>query len=444
MNKDFDKILSKKIKVTFENQNLPYNPEHWKMLLAKKNKKRKKVLFLWRVAAIFVFSLLAGGFVLFFNKTTNFENSSTPKIIFESKNDSLKKDSLKFKNEILITSSFKDTLDKVNQQQKSSDTVFNVQQKKILNQNNAINKFIKKNEITLNEQIFEKRSNKTFANEILQKDSLNTPVYLALNDSLNTNKNILAEAKKDSITTKKDFIATLDALNKPETDEIEKETNKHLKIGVDFAPIINYTSENENSTIGLVSGFSIDYPISNTIDISAGILYSNQKFDLNQPSNYLKDAVSLSNSSQLVDKSATLEGIEIPINIKYNFSIDNKAVFVSLGFSSTSSFNENIESKYKLNTSTQTRTKDASGNNIVKYELYYVDKTILTPNTSKAFNFANIINASLGINIPTKNNQSIIVEPYLKYYLAPISQQKVDVIGAGIHLRYIFSLQKNN
>ena len=85
MNKDFDKILSKKIKVTFENQNLPYNPEHWKMLLAKKNEKKKRVLFLWRVAAIFVFSLLAGGFLLFFNKTTNFENSSTPQIIFESK-----------------------------------------------------------------------------------------------------------------------------------------------------------------------------------------------------------------------------------------------------------------------------------------------------------------------------------------------------------------------
>ena len=55
MKDEFDKILSNKIKEVVDNQDIPYNPEHWKMLLHKKEKKNRKVFFFWKVAAFIVF-----------------------------------------------------------------------------------------------------------------------------------------------------------------------------------------------------------------------------------------------------------------------------------------------------------------------------------------------------------------------------------------------------
>ncbi|MBI9042284.1 outer membrane beta-barrel protein [Lutibacter sp.] len=439
MNKDFDKIISDKIKATLDNQNVPYNVEHWKMLLAKKEKNKKKGFIFWRVAAILVFLLVAGGYIHFFNTTSNFEKSAEPQLILDTKTDSLKSDSLNLKKGIYITSSIKDTTNKKNDKYKKSDKLLKSTSKQI----NSINTFIGKNKIATNKPKFE-NSIKTYASTLDElMDTLSIKSDAIFESSLILEKRESIIVQQDSVVAKNEFLVALESLKNIEEEQDKKDSNKNIKIGLGVAPIFNYTSENNNSTTGLAGGFSIDYAISNKFEISTGILYSSQKFDLNKGSNYLKDAVSRSNSSQLTEKNATFEGVEIPINIKYNFSVDDKNIFVSVGFSSTSSFNENTESKYILNSTTQTKTKDALGNNIVKYELYQVDKTILTPNTSNVFNFANIINASLGIDIPTKNNQSIIIEPYLKYYVSPVSQQKVDVLGAGIHLRYIFIFKKN-
>lgn len=427
MHNEFDKILANKIKETFENQNVTYNPEHWKMLLAKKNSKKKRIAIFWRVAAILVVGILVGSYFHFYE---THKTNSEPTFSSDVKVDSVKIDSLPSNSQQYITS--KSTIDttKIHFLAKKKDTAH-------LNKNITINhhttpqvKLNNKNYAITTKQAID--SNKIL-NSTLKINTENNNLI-----SLNNNKVIVVQ---DSAVLNNNFLALI---NNQHNSEIEKESNSKskIKIGVGVAPFLNAASVNENSTVGVISGISVDYALSNTFEISSGIYYSNQKFDLNQSTNYLTDAVSFSNASQLVEKNATLEGIEIPLNLKYNFLVNKNVAFVALGFSSTSSFNQKIESKYIINTTTRVQTKDALGNNITKYELYTVDKSISSPNSSNTFNFANVLNASFGISFPTKNSQSFIVEPYLKYYLKPISNQNADVIGAGIQLRYIFSIQK--
>jgi cytoskeletal protein RodZ len=427
MHNEFDKILANKIKETFENQNVTYNPEHWKMLLAKKNSKKKRIAIFWRVAAILVVGILVGSYFHFYK---THKNSSKPTFSSDVKVDSVKIDSLPSNSQQYITS--KSTIDttKIHFLAKKKDTAH-------LNKNITFNHHTT-HQIKLNNKNYTITTNQAIdSNKILNSTlKINTENNNLI--SLNNNKVIVVQ---DSAVLNNNFLALI---NNQHNSEIEKESNSKskIKIGVGVAPFLNAASVNENSTVGVISGISVDYALSNTFEISSGIYYSNQKFDLNQSTNYLTDAVSFSNASQLVEKNATLEGIEIPLNLKYNFLVNKNVAFVALGFSSTSSFNQKIESKYIINTTTRVQTKDALGNNITKYELYTVDKSISSPNSSNTFNFANVLNASFGISFPTKNSQSFIVEPYLKYYLKPISNQNADVIGAGIQLRYIFSIQK--
>ena len=125
--------------------------------------------------------------------------------------------------------------------------------------------------------------------------------------------------------------------------------------------------------------------------------------------------------------------------------IDKKDLFVSVGVTSTSYIKENIEEKYLVNNRLESSSVDTFGNNIVRYELEQTNSKVVTPSDSKSFNFANILNLSFGVELPINNQQqSIIIEPYFKYSLVPVTQQNLDFSSAGVHLRYNFSFKIKN
>ena len=91
------------------------------------------------------------------------------------------------------------------------------------------------------------------------------------------------------------------------------------------------------------------------------------------------------------------------------------------------------------------KTQDYFGNNIVKYELVQTNQKITTPAQESSFNFANYLNISLGIKLPVnKQRQAVIIAPYFKYSLKPLTQKQIDFNSGGVHLRYNFSFSKNN
>lgn len=441
MKDNFDKILAKKIKDVTQNEVHPYNPEHWDMLKAKKKQGKKRVLFYWRFAGVFLLFLLAGGIGRILLNDSNIEKDNKLEIIHDNINDSLRIDSLKIDNKIFITTSNIDSLTNVESKVVQLDSISIKEKpsskKSIDFNNNATNNQLAFKEKNINDENIFISSDSIIDDLLVGKDSL-IDIKSAFKKDNIINNEVLSTINNEII---RDEINSL-ALNEEENLKVEN-NNKNIKFGIGLSPIFNSNGISENSTIGFSGGVTVEVPISKRFDIHIGAFYANQKINLHQSNSNVYNGVSSRSLSQLISKEAILRGIEIPLNIKYNFSIDKWSLFVSTGVSSTSYIKESIEANYLVYDRTETRTQDSQGNNIIRYELTPVDKKLITPNESNNFKFANILNLSFGVKLPVNNQRQIIIlEPYFKYSLAPVTRQNLDLSSAGIHLRYNFSLNK--
>lgn len=462
MKDDFDKILSNKIREVSNNNEIPYNPAHWDLLQAKMKKNKKRVFFYWKIASFLLISLLAGGIGNYFlNENSVNKNYENPQIILDTKNDSLRIDSLRTNKDIYITSSDFDSLNNNNSKLSKIDSAttlkkYNTPFKKHNNNTNIESSIAKNAKTSTSKSInpinnikidsLEVLKNNQSNNSILAEVTLKSNTENSTSDSIISSENLaeninIQQFKKDSLTIKKELLTLLE-----EDEEIaEKKSNKPLKFGLEVSPIFDYNQDNGSSNVGFAGGITIEIPISNKFDVNTGIYYADQKLNLNQSSTFHSDAVSAKSSSQLITEEAVIKGIEIPLNVKYNFSVAKKDFFIAAGVTSTSYIKENIEANYLVNGRSQTSTQDYLGNNIVKYELVQTNSKITTPANSSAFNFANYLNFSLGIKLPiNKQRQAIIIAPYFKYSLKPLTQQQIDFNSGGVHLRYNFSFLKNN
>ncbi|REE81721.1 hypothetical protein BX611_1257 [Lutibacter oceani] len=457
MEDKFDKIFSAKVKEVTENNEAPYNPEHWNLLLAKKKKNKRRVLFYWPVAAFLIIAVL-GGLGKYFFSNSDLKQQINPKIILDSKNDSLRIDSLKNNDKIYISSSEFDSLNNSNTIISEIDTVNAYSKNK-----STKNGYSKAKEVIVSNEI--KTKDAIILKDKISKkinDSVNVDIHKIFNNLNNENKQITQiidkELNNDSITNNNAIVITNQKLKKDslnlkkdisllEDNEVITEANskKPIKLGVDLAPSYNYNQESESSNVGFVGGITVDIPISNKFDINTGILYADQTINLNKPASNLSDIVSSKSSSQIIEKQAIIKGIEIPFNLKYNFSIDKKDLFIAAGITSTTYIKDNIEEIYLVNNRAESSSLDAYGNNIVRYELIQTNNKVVTPNDSNNFNIANILNFSFGIELPVNmKQQSIIIEPYFKYSLMPVTKQNLDFSSVGVHLRYNFSLKNKN
>jgi len=452
MKDNFDKKLSDKIKEVSNSNEIAYNPEHWNMLQDKMNNKKKRLFYYWKIAAVLLISLLLGGIGnYFYNENVNNKNFENPQIILDTKNDSLRIDSLKTNEHIFITSGDLDTLKikrRNNPSYKKSEHSINLESSIAKNiEVEAQND--KKQLISINSDSLKTNLNsELLADTIVETANKNTSSDSILSEENLTENTIIQQLKKDSLANKKELLAVLEE----ELETTKQDSKKSIKLGLEVAPIFDYNQDNGSSNVGFAGGISLEIPISNKFDVQTGVFYADQKLNLNQSSVLYSDAVSTinnsqlinGNSSQLINEEAVIKGIEIPLNVKYNFSVAQKDFFISAGVTSTSYIKENIESNYLVNERTEISSQDYLGNNIIKHELVQTNSKITTPANTSKFNFANYLNFSLGIKLPVNNqHQAIIIAPYFKYSLKPITKQQIDFNSGGVHLRYNFSFSKN-
>ncbi|QQL48435.1 hypothetical protein [Mucilaginibacter ginkgonis] len=116
---------------------------------------------------------------------------------------------------------------------------------------------------------------------------------------------------------------------------------------------------------------------------------------------------------------ASLLGLDIPVNLKYQISPTKTDAFISAGFSSGTFINETYISTVQFNSfsgsapSTQT---NSTGH-------------------FSAFNFARTLNFSFGVGYPVGNNR-LIIEPFIKYPLGGQGSQNIQFGASGINLKF--------
>lgn len=276
----------------------------------------------------------------------------------------------------------------------------------------------------------------------------------AVADSLKNTTAVIAQNPVKPVT--KPALTSAEALDKlfAETANTPKDVKQGAKkgrkpvIGVYAATYFNYADGSDNR-VNVGAGFSSDFSITNKLKLSTGLSVgqntlnynygtdnnnSNTKYNLLTGSQASADAsigTGLSSSglynvgsrteSARQNFSANLIGLDIPINIKYQFNPKKNDTYVSAGFSSGTFINETYKLEYIATRQTQETT---------------------TQNSFNDFYFAKTLNVSFGMGYPLGKSNRLVVEPFLKYPLSGLGSQQIKFGAGGINLKLNFTTQK--
>lgn len=229
-----------------------------------------------------------------------------------------------------------------------------------------------------------------------------------------------------------------------------------VSFGIYAATYVNYASKSNNQ-INEGIGISSDIRLSRKLNLSTGIVIGQNSLNYNgQPppeqSKLLAPANSSANSTvsnkasalaapaysanaffaatpSFKNYTASLVGLEIPINMKYKFNPEKTATFVSIGVSSGTFINERYTSTYAYTTpfaSNLSQTTDQSLQQ--KFNSFY---------------FAKTLNFSFGTGYRISGND-LIIEPFLKYPIEGLGSQRIKFGSGGVNLKFNFQRKRRN
>lgn len=285
-------------------------------------------------------------------------------------------------------------------------------------------------------------------------------------DSLLNKTNAAALAGNKAPTKNTDSVANSIAANKPA--EVAKQTSagaliellsektpadklndknkaaaKKAVLNVFAATYFNYAKGSENK-INVGAGFGSDFRLSNKLKLSTGLAIAQNSLNyatgmvttglnrsadaaaanpasaaLNQVA-YNSSSGQYANSARgpvLQNYSASLIGLDVPVNLKYQFDPQKSDTYVSAGLSSGTFINETYVLNYTSAQLPQKSTTHASFNN---------------------FDFAKTLNVSFGVGYPLGKSNRLIIEPFLKYPLDGLGSQQIKFGAGGVNLKLNF------
>jgi hypothetical protein len=252
----------------------------------------------------------------------------------------------------------------------------------------------------------------------------------------------LAEHKKD--------IYELLAEKTNQDKQTKKAGNKPV-ISVYAATYFNY-AKGSDSHINVGGGFTSDFHLTNKLKLSTGLAIAQNTFNYNngtEPNSQQHEAayatlakeVAKANGSPIIGDgskkslavlatnmggtksyNASLIGLDIPVNLKYEFDPQKSDAYVSAGLSSGTFINETYRAAYSYS---------------------QVSKESDTHNHFSGFDIAKTLNFAFGVGYPLGKSNRLIVEPFFKYPLDGLGEQHIRFGAGGVNLKLNFqSLKK--
>lgn len=223
----------------------------------------------------------------------------------------------------------------------------------------------------------------------------------------------------------------------------------------------NY-AKGSQSQLGVGGGFSSDFRISDNFKISTGVSIGQNRLSYSSdntiPQQITNQALAMVNKSaaamasyslvtslrsatpEVQTYNASLVGLDIPLNIKYQFNPKKNDTYISAGISSGTFINETYHSAY-----TNSNNVYPSVNNSLSLSAVNSVTQQTQENTSSqhfgSFDFARTLNVSFGMGYPLGRNR-LVIEPFLKYPLSGLGTQDIKFGASGINLKLSFSTSK--
>jgi hypothetical protein len=264
------------------------------------------------------------------------------------------------------------------------------------------------------------------------------------NGQVLANNNVTANnAAKKQPKTMADMFAE-DQLKQPaKKNDPDKQNSKKVNFSIYAATYFNY-AEGSTNQVNAGAGFTSDFRLSKNLKLSTGVALAQNTLNYNTsapqspsansfvasaPAARQQDALFATSAVFPVFKNynASLVGLDIPINIKYEFNPEKSDAYVSAGLSSGTFIDENYTYRYGYG--------NGASNTVSSPE----EQTI--HNSFNNFYFGKTLNFSFGVGYPVGGNR-LIVEPFVKYPLGGLGAQDIRFGAGGVNLKFSFKTQK--
>jgi hypothetical protein len=229
----------------------------------------------------------------------------------------------------------------------------------------------------------------------------------------------------------------------PQKNKQEFAEDKKVRFGVYAATFVNYAKGSRNQ-VNAGAGVTSDFRLSKNIKLSTGVMLAQNTLSYNggpPPTSNLdalaktpqalapfdKENLFSANSSFPVLKNynASLIGLDIPVNIKYEFNPKKTDAYASVGLSSGTFINEAYTSVYGYSAGASTQTTED-----------------VSRKSFNSFYFAKTLNVSFGVGTPLGKGNRLIIEPFLKYPIDGLGSQQIQFGSAGLNLKLNFTGKK--
>ncbi len=221
-----------------------------------------------------------------------------------------------------------------------------------------------------------------------------------------------------------------------------------IRLGVYAATYVSYAEGSSNQG-NLGAGFTADLRITKNLKLvsGVGVLHNSLNFNNSIPTTvsqnvvlptysyagYLapatpsafnvKDAANVASLPAFKNYDASMYGIDIPINLRYDFNPQKNNLYIMAGFSSGTYINEAYTYKYNY--------PDLSSPSLQQTQ----DQT--SRRSFDSFYFGKVVNFAFGFGYPLGRN-NLILEPFIKYPLDGLGSQNIRFGSGGVNLKFNF------
>lgn len=410
MPESFDKQLSNKIRSTFENYSEVFNNDAWELMKQKlANKKKKRLIWFIDLAKAASIILFTGVGVLWPHKTNHH---------FSDNNELILMNDTASENEIIVSENNYPLLTDEN---KDTHTQDQFQHNKTLQNNLKKDVYIadKENDNLIIKDLIDSVQNKEKQEKKIYADLITN----ADNDS--TGNETFADTVKDNRP-----------ILRPEDKDFfkEKKSNKKINFGIALSSHYSSSDIGAKDNINIGGGFLTEYIITDKISINSGLLLANHHLNTQNNSlfgGFLKVDAAESTFAGSSETEILLVGLDIPLNVKFNFD----RIFISTGVSSLVYLKESYSESYYVE-----NTQEVYNPETDSYETLYLYDNVYDTDERGAFqtfDFAKLINFSVGYKIPLKKGK-LILEPYAKIPIGKLTAYSISYGYGGFALKYDF------
>ncbi|MDB5009109.1 MAG: hypothetical protein JWP45_3502 [Mucilaginibacter sp.] len=237
-------------------------------------------------------------------------------------------------------------------------------------------------------------------------------------------------------------------IKKPlKTTEEPKKEDKKVHFGIYAATYFNYAKGSSNQ-VNAGAGFSSDFVINKNLKLVTGVAIAQNTLNYNSsvptaaavaqdnfyPASVKAATYASSNSTGIAalpsfkNYNANLVGLDIPLNLKYEFNPNKGNTYIIAGLSSGTFINEAYTYQYNYPSFNTTASQQTVGQTTTK--------------SFNSFYFAKTLNVAFGLGYPIGKNH-VVVEPFLKYPLQGLGAQQIKFGAGGLNLKFNFQTSKN-